>query len=525
MGADGAGFCDERNVSVCAATQSLAQDGTATLIVFNPLAVKRTEVVEVPVPVSDVGAIGALLNDELRCEVHRAFLADSERGHSFSLFILVEDLAPLESRAITIVPGKGCNLVTAEKLAADATAPLTAEGAVTASVCGTTGGLTAVGDVQVASALEYYEPEMSDKHGTKKDTSSCASSYALRTRGDRLAYPSPAAVLLSRGELVQQSFSDLGTSGAAQGVRVSAGDSAVQLLHGVGPIDISNGLGQEPVLRVSAPAIDSKSVFYTDSNGLEMMRRVRRTEDWDNKTLNEVVAQNYYPATAAVAVRDANAGTSLSLIIDGARGASSQADGELETMLHRRHVDNGCRVDQGYQMDDASRIVGSTWVQAGSDDTLAAGYRLRGLRALHPPQLYFLPGAPKPLLEGAHPAPLQALPASVHLLTLQSLDEEVRCDPLELKLCATEVSSGPGSLLLRLRHVFAVDEEGASTVNVDVANLLSPRWRVLRIDETSLTAGRVLASDVDPVVSLRPMQIRTLIITVEEAAKAADVFV
>lgn len=526
--ADGAMACDERNVSVCAATESLLHNGTTTVLVFNSLAQRRTEVIEVPVPVSTVGARDTSGGKALRCEVHAAFLKDAERGHSWSAFILVEDLAPLESRAITITSGNGCTLVASEKMAADAKASLTGDGAITASVSGATGGLTTLGDVQVTSALEYYEPEMSGPHGSKKDTTSCASSYALRPHGQRLAYPSPTEVLLSRGELVQQSFSELQVSGAAQVVRVSAGVSAVQLLHAVGPLDISNGLGQEPVLRVSAPAINSKSLFYTDSNGLEMTRRVRRMEDWDNKTLNEPVSQNYYPATAAVALRDASAGPGLSLVIDGARGASSQADGELETMLHRRHVDNGCRVDQGYQMDDVSRIVGSTWVQTGSDEALAAGYRLRGLRALHPLQLYFLPGTPTPLSGGAHLAPLQALPPAVHLLTLQSLDEEMRCDPMALKLCISEGGAGQGSLLLRLRHLFAEDEDAefSSAAEVDVANLLSPHWHVLRMAETTLSAARVLTNDVGPIVSLHPMQIRTFIVTVtENDAMPADIFV
>ena len=56
-------------------------------------------------------------------------------------------------------------------------------------------------------------------------------------------------------------------------------------------------------------------------------------------------------------------------------GVSSLADGTLEVMLHRRFVDIGCRVDQGYQMDDQHIIVKTLRVAATTGQTEAAAGR------------------------------------------------------------------------------------------------------------------------------------------------------
>ena len=48
--------------------------------------------------------------------------------------------------------------------------------------------------------------------------------------------------------------------------------------------------------------------------------------------------------------------------------------------------------------------------------------------------------------------------------------------------------------------------------------LLAPRWRVRRVDEATLTAGKLTVTDLDAsLLTLVPMQIRTFVVQVEEA--------
>ncbi len=69
-----------------------------------------------------------------------------------------------------------------------------------------------------------------------------------------------------------------------------------------GPINIKDGLGKELVLKYGTN-LSTGSSFYTDANGRELQKRVldyRPT--WDLK-VEEPVSGNYYPLTAAIAVK------------------------------------------------------------------------------------------------------------------------------------------------------------------------------------------------------------------------------
>ncbi|CAN0562218.1 unnamed protein product, partial [Ectocarpus sp. 12 AP-2014] len=100
--------------------------------------------------------------------------------------------------------------------------------------------------------------------------------------------------------------------------------------------------GKEVISRFWAPSLASKGTFYTDSNGREFQRRVRNERPTWDLDVTQPVAGNYYPATAAVFLRDEGDDDGdedemqLSVLTDRAQGVSSLADGELELMAHRR---------------------------------------------------------------------------------------------------------------------------------------------------------------------------------------------
>ena len=50
---------------------------------------------------------------------------------------------------------------------------------------------------------------------------------------------------------------------------------------------------------------DNEGVFYTDSNGLEMQKRVLNYRPtWDLNCTGENITANYYPVQTAMAVKD-----------------------------------------------------------------------------------------------------------------------------------------------------------------------------------------------------------------------------
>ena len=93
--------------------------------------------------------------------------------------------------------------------------------------------------------------------------------------------------------------------------------------------------GREVVLKFNS-GLNSNTVFHTDSNGREMVKRIRdgRGPSYPPFTINEPVAENYYPVNAMIALDDGR--DEMAVITDVAMGGSSMVDGSLELMVHRR---------------------------------------------------------------------------------------------------------------------------------------------------------------------------------------------
>ena len=74
----------------------------------------------------------------------------------------------------------------------------------------------------------------------------------------------------------------------------------VQMLE----IPLIDGKGREVVAKWKLDGFENEDTFYTDSNGLEMQKRVRNYRpDFTLQTQMEV-NDNYYPIQSAIAMRD-----------------------------------------------------------------------------------------------------------------------------------------------------------------------------------------------------------------------------
>lgn len=104
-------------------------------------------------------------------------------------------------------------------------------------------------------------------------------------------------------------------------------------LHG---IPITDGIGKEVVANWEFPGFQGGSkTFFTDSNGLEMQKRVLDTrEDFTLKT-DQYASSNYYPVQSALAMRSLEY-MQVTMMNDRSQGASVLADGSIEFMINRR---------------------------------------------------------------------------------------------------------------------------------------------------------------------------------------------
>jgi len=69
-------------------------------------------------------------------------------------------------------------------------------------------------------------------------------------------------------------------------------------------IDISDKQGKEVVLLVNTGIKNSDKTFYTDSNGLEMQKRILNYRPTWKLTVNQPTSGNYYPINAMIYIQD-----------------------------------------------------------------------------------------------------------------------------------------------------------------------------------------------------------------------------
>lgn len=117
----------------------------------------------------------------------------------------------------------------------------------------------------------------------------------------------------------------------SQVVRVYKNESKAEFQWLVGPIPVEDFVGREIISRFDTD-IASNGIFYTDSNGREMLRRQLNHRNTWNLTLLEKVAGNYYPVTAKIAIEDDT--RRFSLLTDRAQGGSSLTNGSIELMVN-----------------------------------------------------------------------------------------------------------------------------------------------------------------------------------------------
>ena len=99
-------------------------------------------------------------------------------------------------------------------------------------------------------------------------------------------------------------------------IRMVPGSKLVEFevkLHG---IPVSDNVGKEVVANWQVIGFDNADTFYTDSNGLEMQKRVLNFRpDWTLQT-DEKQSSNYYPIQQAIAIRDSSSNGQITIMND-----------------------------------------------------------------------------------------------------------------------------------------------------------------------------------------------------------------
>ncbi|XP_015480836.1 epididymis-specific alpha-mannosidase [Parus major] len=258
--------------------------------------------------------------------------------------------------------------------------------------------------------------------------------------------------------------------------------------YSVGPLE----LNREAILRTSTN-LNTRQLLYTDNNGYQMQKRPFKAY------VNNTVARNYYPMVQTAYIEDDT--TRLMLLAERAHGVSSQGNGQVEVMLHRRLWNNlQWDLSNNLTLNDSSVVRPVIWLILGAKAATNTLYRTSGLALEHRPVVMFgaLPGdkpkLPRQLQQNSvHDLPV-TVPPNLHLQTLSipgwryssNHAEQVRSIHMGKQ---KQGDADFSRVLLRIRHLYEVGEDPvlSQPVIVDLKALLKGLGSVMAVEERSLT--------------------------------------
>ncbi|XP_036618743.1 epididymis-specific alpha-mannosidase [Trichosurus vulpecula] len=251
----------------------------------------------------------------------------------------------------------------------------------------------------------------------------------------------------------------------------------------VGPLE----LNREAVLRTSTD-LNNHQVLYTDNNGYQMQRRTYK--DYVNNT----VARNYYPMVQTAFIEDNK--TRLVVLSERSHGVSSQGNGQIEVMLHRRLWSN-FEWDLNYHLtlNDTSVVQPSFWLLLGPKPVTTALYQMSKMALEHKPLVIF---GKLPINNKMPPGYVQkdapALPSNLHLQILSIPGWQYssnHTEHLQSLQKGYRKKSDPdlNRVLLRICHLYEAGEDPdlSQPVTVNLKSLLRNLGTVASVEERSLT--------------------------------------
>lgn len=269
----------------------------------------------------------------------------------------------------------------------------------------------------------------------------------------------------------------------SQTIRVNSDDDLIQFDYRVGPIDLSDKVGKEVISRFTTD-LNNNGTFYTDSNGRQLMKRIRNnwvTFDYED---SEPVAGNYYPVNTKIIMRDVDKNVQMTVFTDRTQGGTSLQDGQVELMVHRRILhDDDFGVEEALNepgFDHKGLIIRGTHSVFISSIEDASQHRQLAIRLHLPPVLYFSPASTivsdqqKHFNAEAMRILTHTLPPSIHLLTVENWRN--------------------GDTLVRLEHIYQSSDPKSlkKLVTIDLVELFKTYKRVVSVIDLTLSANEQL---------------------------------
>ncbi|KAK4483252.1 hypothetical protein RD792_010436 [Penstemon davidsonii] len=329
--------------------------------------------------------------------------------------------------------------------------------------------------------------------------------YVFRPNGTFPIKPEnhvPLTIL--RGPLLDEVHQQVNTW-LHQVTRVYKGKEHAEVEFTIGPIPVDDGFGKEVITQIRT-VLNTNKTFYTDSNGRDFIKRIN----------------------LGIYVEDES--TEVSVLVDRAVGGSSLVDGQLELMLHRRLLNDDSRgvgevLNEEVCISDDCKgltVQGKFYLRIDPRGEGAKWRRTFGQEVYSPVLLAFSE-------EGNNWM-------SSHITTFSAIDPSYSLPNNIAVITLQELPSG--KVLLRLAHLYETGEDkDYSVVSSVELKKLFPNKKIFKVTEMSLSGNQeraemeknrldweveeeeaqvvVRGGPIDPlklVVELAPMEIRTFLI-------------
>ncbi|XP_055596638.1 lysosomal alpha-mannosidase-like isoform X1 [Uranotaenia lowii] len=389
----------------------------------------------------------------------------------------------------------------------------------------------------------YYQGALGDNEEFKNRSSGA---YIFRPNGTENHVADTVRINVVKGSVVQE-VHQVFNEWISQVVRVYADEKHVEFEWLVGPIPTDDRVGKEIVSKFYTAA-QSNGVFWTDSNGREMIKRVRNHRDTWDLHLEENISGNYYPVTAKIALEDSN--IRLAVLTDRAQGGSSMEDGSLELMVHRRLLhDDAFGVEEALDEHAYGKGLvarGKHYIVFGSkktsNPTLEARERFLQNQVLLPTWSFFSDTTNfkyedwQKRFNNIYSAVSLSLPLNVNLLTFEPWKDNSLLVRFEHLLEKNEDPTYSKPVRFNLQDIFrsfSIDQIRETTLagnqwKEDNSRLkFKPDPDYLKHENNNLFEGPIPATGEEPAESLRnvsnegyeivlqPMEIRTFVLQLE----------
>ena len=295
----------------------------------------------------------------------------------------------------------------------------------------------------------------------------------------------------------------------------------LEFTYRIGPIPVNDGFGKEIICKFETD-LKTNGTFYTDANGRHLLKRVIAS----SKTEFETISGNYYPINSRIVLRDEKKDLQLTVLTDRSQGGSSLTDGSLEIMVHRRLLyDDAFGVDEALNepgVDGGGLVItGKFYIFISSIEKAAQLHRNMAQRLYLSPIITFTHCPSIDEYRNKHLTYFSelnsSLPDGIHILSLELWKPNVMLLRLEYFFETNELKNKSKSVRVSLKSLFKhVQILGMREATLSVNQLHSEARRLswLVKDSISNEIEKNFENDLtDFAVTLKPMQIRTLLIT------------